>query len=106
MHGQESVDVCAGDLVLFNGEHLTVHGELNKLIVNATCFRDSAGMHWRTDGAANSHPMAVHGVPLDTGGNLIGEAVAVSMLRDVKATYREELGDFKFNSVSGKPVVM
>ena len=43
---------------------------------------------------------------LDTGGNLIGEALAVSTLRDVKDTYREEVGEFKFKSVTGKPIVV
>lgn len=81
-----------------------MHGELNKLIGNVTHFRDGAGMHWRSDGAPNTHPVEVGGQKLETGGNLIGEAMAVSMLRDVKLTYREEVGTFKFNSVTGRQI--
>lgn len=82
---------------------LTVHGELNKLIANVTLFRDGAGMHWRTDGTASGpnvgadHP----GVGIPTGGNLLGEALAISILRDLKRTYREEVGTFEFRSISG-----
>lgn len=97
----------AGDLIAYvplNGETLTVHGELNKLIANVTHFRDGAGMHWRTDGAANTQPVTINGKELYTGGNLIGEAMAVSMLRDVNDTYREPVGTFRFDSISGKRI--
>lgn len=86
----------------FVGPRLTVHGELNKLIANVTLFRDGAGMHWRTDGTAlglNSEARSYNG--LETGGNLLGESLAISMLRDVKRTYREEVGLFNFQSISG-----
>ncbi|MDJ0680575.1 MAG: hypothetical protein QNJ18_12005 [Xenococcaceae cyanobacterium MO_167.B52] len=89
----------------FKGEKLTIHGELNKLIANITLFRDGAGMHWRTDGTAlgaNSKERLHKG--LETGGNLLGEQMAISMLRDIKCTYREEVGTFKFNSISGNPI--
>ena len=89
----------------FKGEKLTIHGELNKLIANITLFRDGAGMHWRTDGialGANSKERLHKG--LETGGNLLGEQMAISMLRDIKCTYREEVGTFKFNSISGNPI--
>ncbi|MDJ0726682.1 MAG: phosphatidic acid phosphatase [Prochloraceae cyanobacterium] len=88
------------------GPTLTVHGELNKLIANITLFRDGAGMHWRTDGTAlgpnNSYDRSPTG--LETGGNLLGEKMAVSMLRDVKRTYREVVGSFEFQSISGKKI--
>ena len=89
----------------FKGEKLTIHGELNKLIANITLFRDGAGMHWRTDGTAlgaNSKERLHKG--LETGGNLLGEQMAISMLRDIKCTYREEVGTFKFNNISGNPI--
>ena len=89
----------------FRGERLTIHGELNKLIANVTLFRDGAGMHWRTDGTAlglNSDSRSRMG--LETGGNLLGEKMAISMLRDVKRTYREEVGTFKFRSISGNSI--
>ncbi|MGK7879778.1 MAG: phosphatidic acid phosphatase [Crocosphaera sp.] len=81
------------------GETLTVHGELNKLIANITLFRDGAGMHWRTDGTT-SGPSGVYKA---TGGNLLGEKMAISMLRDIKKTYAENVGTFCFNSITGEP---
>ena len=83
----------------FKGPKLTIHGELNKLIANVTLFRDGAGMHWRTDGTAFGPDMEI-----ETGGNLLGEKLAVSMLRDAKATYREEVGTFKFRGISGNKI--
>ena len=83
---------------------LTVHGELNKLIANVTLFRDGAGMHWRTDGTTSGSGGIVPGTNIATGGNLLGENMAVSMLRDLRLTYREVLGDFEFNSITGAPI--
>ena len=109
----------------FNGPTLTVHGELNKLIANITLFRDGAGMHWRSDGTASgsharfderpraaerrktkalaacTHEFDRPGTGLETGGNLLGEKLAISMLRDIKRTYREEVGTFEFRGISG-----
>ena len=84
------------ELEPFNGQTLTVHGELNKLIANVTLFRDGAGMHYRTDGTASGSDVGIR-----TGGNLLGEALAVSMLRDIKRTYREEVGTFEFRGIGG-----
>ena len=89
----------------FRDEKLTIHGELNKLIANVTLFRDGAGMHWRTDGTAlgaNSDSRSDTG--LETGGNLLGEKMAISMLRDIKRTYREEVDRFEFQSINGESV--
>ncbi|MDJ0508487.1 MAG: phosphatidic acid phosphatase [Crocosphaera sp.] len=80
------------------GETLTVHGELNKLIANITLFRDGAGMHWRTDGTTSGSS----GTTVATGGNLLGEKMAISMLRDIKETYREEVGTFRFKGITGE----
>ena len=87
----------------FEGPILTVHGELNKLIANVTLFRDGAGMHWRTDGTASGPNAAFDRseTGIETGGNLLGEKMAISMLRDIKRTYREEVGTFEFRSISG-----
>ena len=88
------------------GPTLTIHGELNKLIANITLLRDGAGMHWRTDGTAlgpnNSFDSSPAG--LKTGGNLLGENLAISMLRDVKRTYREVIGNFEFQGISGNKI--
>ena len=83
---------------------LTVHGELNKLIANVTLFRDGAGMHWRTDGTTSGSGGIVPGTDIATGGNLLGENMAVSMLRDLRLTYREMLFNFEFNSITGAPI--
>ncbi|MGI9212817.1 MAG: hypothetical protein ACR2HF_10120 [Methylococcaceae bacterium] len=64
---------------------LSVGGELNKLIANVSLFRDAAGMHWRTDGVFN--PSA--GYDTRFGGNVLGEAVALAILRDVRLAYPE-----------------
>lgn len=62
----------------FVGPPLTVNGELNKVASNVATGRNIAGVHWRTD--------AVEAIRL-------GEAVAISILRDQKDTYDEPLGD-------------
>ncbi len=87
----------------FKAPTLTVHGELNKLIANITLFRDGAGMHWRSDGTASGLNAAFDrsGTGIETGGNLLGEKMAISMLRDIKRTYREEVGTFEFRSLKG-----
>ena len=54
-------------LVPYTGESLTVGGELNKLASNIALGRDAAGVHYRSDG--------VEGIKL-------GEAIAISILRD------------------------
>lgn len=93
-------------LIPYTGPALTIHGELNKLIANVTLFRDGAGMHWRTDGTASgpNTPPDRPGNGVETGGNLLGEKLAISMLRDVKRTYREVLGTFKFEGLNGNEV--
>ncbi|MEM6838635.1 MAG: phosphatidic acid phosphatase [Cyanobacteria bacterium P01_C01_bin.120] len=91
------------ELVDYADECLTIHGELNKLIANVTLFRDGAGMHWRTDGTAFGSNAGSdrpgNGIP--TGGNLLGETLAVSMLRDTRRTYRESVGTFEFEGLNG-----
>lgn len=94
-HGQQLGD--------FRGPTLTIHGELNKLIANITLFRDGAGMNWRTDGTVSGWNAAFdrQGNGIETGGNLLGEKMAISILRDIKRTYREEVGTFEFRDLSG-----
>ncbi len=91
------------ELTRYTGPELTIHGELNKLIANVTLFRDGAGMHWRTDGTAFgvNTPPDRGGQGIETGGNLLGEKLAISMLRDIRRTYREEIGPFKFQGLNG-----
>lgn len=74
-------------LIPFNGT-LTVGGELNKMVGNVTHARDSAGMHWRSDGL----------------GNFIGETQALGVLRDYSRTYNEMFDGFELTLFSGQRV--
>jgi hypothetical protein len=58
---------------------LTVGGELNKLASNVATGRNLAGVHWRSD--------AIESMKL-------GEAIAISILRDQRLTYNESRGGF------------
>ena len=68
-----------------------MEGELNKLANNIAIGRNLAGVHWRTDG---------------TEGILMGEEVAVRMLRDVKLTYNEKFDDYAFTGFRGNTIVI
>jgi hypothetical protein len=61
----------------YSGPPLTVGGELNKIASNASIPRDTAGVHWRTDGEQ---------------GMLLGEAMAIGMLQDMARTNNENAG--------------
>ncbi|HET8691287.1 MAG TPA: vanadium-dependent haloperoxidase, partial [Steroidobacteraceae bacterium] len=69
---------------------MTIEGELNKIASNVATGRNIAGVHWRTDGEESMR---------------LGEAVALSMLRDYKATYNET-ASFVFNKFDGTPIVI
>ncbi len=77
-------------LVPYDGA-LTVGGELNKLAANVAIGRDLAGVHWRSDG--------IEGLRL-------GEAVAVSLLRDLKLTLSETSPVFQFTGFSGATITV
>src|SRR5262249_2093614 len=68
---------------------LTIGGELNKLAANVALGRDTAGRHWRTDG--------VEGLRL-------GEAVAISILRDEKTTFNEDFNGFSLTQFNGTTI--
>jgi len=61
-------------LLPWTGPELTVGDEVDKLAANIAIARDAAGVHWRTD-YAESH--------------LLGEAVALAILRQQKACHNE-----------------
>jgi hypothetical protein len=63
-------------LIPYDGLPLTVGGELNKVAANVSIGRNGAGVHWRTD-AINSMRL--------------GEEVAISILREQKYAYNEEV---------------
>ena len=64
---------------------LTVGGELNKLASNVATGRNIAGVHWRSDGINSL---------------LLGEAIAIALLKEHKTTFNEG-GSFRFTSFSG-----
>jgi PAP2 superfamily len=78
-------------LLPYSGEPLTIGGELNKLAANISLGRDTAGVHWRSDG--------IEGMKL-------GEAVAISILRDYRATYNEKFSGFSFTKFDGTPITI
>jgi hypothetical protein len=70
---------------------ITVGGELNKLANNVALGRDVAGVHWRSDAEQ---------------GLLLGEAVAISILRDQRATFNEPFGGFTFTKFDGTTITV
>ncbi len=73
----------------YEGPELTVGGDLNKLASNIATGRNSAGVHWRSDG--------VEGVRL-------GEAVGISILRDMRRLYGEPYSGFTLTKFDGKTI--
>jgi membrane-associated phospholipid phosphatase len=73
-------------LLPYTGPPLTLGNELNKLASNIALARDVAGVHWRSDGIE---------------GLLLGEAVAISVLRDYRATYNETFSGFALTKFGG-----
>jgi hypothetical protein len=76
-------------LVDYTGPTLTVHGELNKLCHNLSEGRNMLGVHYR--------------VSDNYSGNQQGEAVAIRLLREAKATYPEPAFTITFNKFDGTP---
>ncbi|PYX09994.1 MAG: phosphoesterase [Acidobacteria bacterium] len=70
---------------------ITLTGELNKLASNIAQARNIAGVHWRSDATQSM---------------LLGEAVAISILRDQKRCYNESFGGFKFTKFDGTEITV
>jgi hypothetical protein len=70
---------------------LTVGGEMNKLAANIGIGRNHAAVHWRSD-YADSLPL--------------GEALAISILRDQRHTYNEAFGGFTFTKFDGTKITV
>ena len=70
---------------------LTLGNELNKLASNIALARDVAGVHWRSDGMQ---------------GLRLGEAVAISVLRDYRATYSERFSGFSLTKFDGTTITV
>ncbi|WP_272508948.1 vanadium-dependent haloperoxidase [Clostridium ganghwense] len=78
-------------LYSYSNRPLTIGGELNKLASNISLGRDTAGVHWRSDG---------------TEGLKIGEAVAIGILHDFKKTYNEDFKGFCLKKFNGTTVTI
>jgi hypothetical protein len=76
----------------YTGPTLTVHGELNKLCMNLSEGRNMSGVHYR--------------VSDNYSGNQQGEAVAIRLLQEAKATYPEPAFTITFNKFDGTPVTI
>jgi len=80
-----------GQLIAYQGEPLTVGGELNKIASNIGQGRNIAGVHWRTDAREAS---------------LLGEQVAISMLRDMAESYGENFKGFSLTKFDGQQITV
>ena len=85
-------DVTGSSLAPYSGiAPLTLVGEFNKLAINIAIPRNTAGVHWRTDSIA---------------GLLLGEQVAIGILKDCCLTFTEEFEGFTFHRFSGKEITI
>lgn len=85
-------DASGTNLIPYNGsENLTIGGELNKLASNVALGRNTAGVHWRSDGTESL---------------LLGEALAISILQDQKECYNEQFGGFSLTKFDGTTVTV
>jgi hypothetical protein len=78
-------------LLPYTGPPLTVLGELNKVAANASLGREACGVHWRSDGVA---------------GMLLGEEIALSILRDIATIFNEPFAGFSLTSFDGTSVTI
>ena len=75
-----------------DGPPLTIGGELNKLCHNLTEGRNMSGVHWR--------------VADNLTGNFQGEAVAIRILKEAKATYPETNAAFSLTKYDGTTITI
>ncbi|HEX5745382.1 MAG TPA: vanadium-dependent haloperoxidase [Archangium sp.] len=68
---------------------MTIGGELNKLASNISLFRNAAGVHWRSD---------------YTESVLLGERVAIGLLREMSLTFNEDDALFLITRFDGTPI--
>lgn len=78
-------------LLPYSGPPLTIGGELNKLASNVALGRNTAGVHWRSDG--------IEGLKL-------GEAVAIGILQDYRATFNEDFSGFSLTKFDGTTITI
>jgi hypothetical protein len=78
-------------LVPYTGGQLTIGNELNKLAANIARARDASGVHWRSDGMS---------------GLLLGEALAIKVLKDLKANYWEPFTGWQLTKFNGRTITI
>jgi hypothetical protein len=74
-----------------DADQLTLGGEMNKLAANIALGRNHAGVHWRSDYQESLK---------------LGEAIAISVLRDQRATYNETFAGFTFTRFDGTRITV
>jgi hypothetical protein len=84
-------DTTGQILTPYSGEALTVGGELNKIASNVAIGRNMAGVHWRSDGTESLK---------------LGEAIAISVLKDQKGCYNERFDGFSLTKFDGTTVMV
>ncbi|HEY6242551.1 MAG TPA: vanadium-dependent haloperoxidase [Pyrinomonadaceae bacterium] len=70
---------------------LTVGGELNKIASNVALARNTAGVHWRSDGSESLK---------------LGEQVAINLLREARPCYNEVFSGFSLTKFDGSIVTV
>ena len=70
---------------------LTVGGELNKIAANVALGRNTAGVHWRSDATESMK---------------LGEAIAIGILKDKRACYKEVFNGFSLTKFDGTTIVV
>ena len=78
-------------LIPYEGPPLTLGGELDKLAHNIGFGRNWNGFHVRSDVSASV---------------VLGESVAISLLRDQRPTYKEDFSGFTFRRLDGKTLTV
>ncbi|HEX7297334.1 MAG TPA: vanadium-dependent haloperoxidase, partial [Pyrinomonadaceae bacterium] len=70
---------------------LTVGGELNKIASNVALGRNTAGVHWRSDGTQSM---------------LLGEKIAIGILQEARTCYNEVFGGFSLTKFDGTTITV
>jgi hypothetical protein len=70
---------------------LTVGGELNKIASNVALGRNTAGVHWRSDGSESLK---------------LGEQVAINLLREARGCYNEVFDGFSLTKFDGSTITV
>lgn len=70
---------------------MTVGGELNKIATNVALGRNTAGVHWRSDGNESLK---------------LGEQIAIGILKDQRACYNEVFNGFSLTKFDGTTITV